>query len=160
MDIGKLVEMHIENVQDGNFDKESLLSCLNQIKKIIPKAQLTNSLIIKNDDLETQLTTLQIEDKVLRKEKERLLAHAEELEPLFEELKKKTIGRLKLLEMSEDSLDSISKKINSSEYSIEIMDIISLTELKTKKTFSENKIEKKLSYKNIINNPNNYKSGV
>ena len=112
---------------------------------------------IKNDELEVQLKDISKNLRDIEDKHNKLLDHAIKLEPIFELYKKQSIGRINILNIDDEIKESLISKIKNEEYYDNIIDIISLVELKTKEALKENKI-KKVSYK--IKNPYEFKSGA
>jgi len=154
----------LNNVKSDRVVSNSLVSELSEtitlLEKIIPKAEITTSLQIQNDEFKSQIISLKEKLNKKNKKHENLLSHAEELEPLFEKLKKQSIGRVKLLGLEKDTEENLIKRIKKSEYSKDVIELVSNIELKTIELFSSSTKNNKIKKIITIKDPKNFKSGV
>lgn len=160
MEILLKIKETIENFKDSSEKKEDIKKLLIEIsskinidtKKI---ASLNMKIVEKNDAIKNVKNEINEKNKKL----EKALAHCEFLEPIFELFKKQSLGRLKLLNISEQTKKFLIDKIKESSYSDEIMEILKDIELKFKDDFLKDKTEFNGTIINEIKNPQNYKSG-
>ena len=161
MEIFKNIDESLSNVETKNFNYDLIKDTLTSSKATI------NSLLASN---RKNLTCLEQNSEEIKYLKETLQEktnrlnkssnHNEYLEPLFQKFKEQSIGRLELLNLSDDIAEDLKFKINKAEYTDEIMELLLSIELKTKETLA--KMREKIPLNRVISknvNMKNFKSG-
>ena len=164
MEIINLLNKAVQNIAENKFQTSHISNLLqaaikkiNQLSSKIESLSSFESQVSKNKEVINLLTE---ENKKLKAKLDDSLSHNEFLEPIFQKFKRESIGRLLLINIPPDTKQRYKKKIEQSEYSDDVIGILSEIELRFKEDFGER--QTKTSFKknsDFIMNPEIYKSG-
>ena len=139
MNILELIKKQIDSIDHNNTNKDALISTLKQCKDVISKLEqeipLSESLKIKAKALEAEIKKTREENSRLKSKNEAAEDNIKKLNEIFESTKAKALGQIKLLNISKEDYKRISNKIDKSENINEILNLISIIKIKTKRHF-------------------------